>query len=196
MNHPALPLKSRHVVMSPVPAALRRAEPTSNRMTALAEQIAVTIAPATGGIVVAANSETQLGVIFGAACAGAGIAGALGMLLSEFIKEMEIPKLVGLKRLAANWFCGLCSIPFASRVHRHWFPEDDIAIVAGSLAALVALMGVLVLRWWLPTFLRRGKAQGDAYIEDKLPAGDRSVITPAPYRQPETVRLSPPSGQS
>ena len=158
--------------------------PLPCRMTAAAEFLTSTLIPAIGGTIMAATSPTDLGVIVGACFAGGGVAGALGMLISEAIPDYKIEKLTGLKRLAANWLAGLCAIPFVSAVRRAHFPDEDLGIVAAGLSAVFALFGVLVLAILIPMLVKAGRSR--AQMKLGIPDEEPRMVIPSRPRETDT----------
>lgn len=128
------------------------------RMTLAAEILTCVAAPAIGGVLVASNSQTDLGVVIGACFVGAGVSAALGMLVSESLPEYSVPRMQGLRRLIGNWLCGILAVPVSGAVHRKWFPEEDLALVSAGTAAVFAFFGVVVLMMLVPAILRLAKS--------------------------------------
>lgn len=157
--------------------------PSSCRMTTIAENLASTLLPATGGILMASHATGDMGLILGGAVAGAGVAGLLGMLLSESIPALQLPRLAGLRRLAANWLCGLCTIPFIGPIHRKYFVEEDLSMTSAGIAGVAGLVGVVVLAIVLPAVVTKARKKAEVLSED-----ERHPVKAAP----DTVNLAPP----
>lgn len=163
------------------------------RMTAIIETAAFTICSTAGGLLMAANSQTDFGVIIGGALAGAGIAGMLGAILAGTVKDMEIPRMTGLKRLATNFLFGILTIPVIPKIHRAWAPDEDLAMVAAGTAAAAALFGVVIFNIALPVLLRtvRVKASLLEPQEPRMLITDRRP-TATDTSNTDTVILAPP----
>ncbi len=144
--------------------------------------------PTVGGVILATSSKTEMGVILGACCAGSGITAILGMLLSEAIPAMRVPKIVGYRRLLANWLCGLTMIPVVGKIHRAYFPEDDLAMTAALTSGVAGLLGVSLLMIVIPRFLRIfSKAADNAEGNIQQWTNDQADNQPQPA---PTVKLS------
>jgi len=113
-----------------------------------------TMLPTVAGMFLAVEGATDASTIMGACVAGSGIMSLLGMLLSECIPAMKVERLVGARRMLANWLCGLIAIPFVPWLHRTYFANEDLALTAGGIAGAFALLGVSVFTIAIPRVFR------------------------------------------
>ena len=118
------------------------------------QTIIETLLPTVAGAFLAVQGNTDASTILGACIAGSGIMSILGMFLSEAITALKVSRLTGYRRMLANWLCGLFSIPFVGYMHRHWFPDEDLAFTAAGIAGIFALLGVSVFAIAIPKLLR------------------------------------------
>lgn len=138
-----------------------------------AEMVLTHLMGAVGGSMIGFAAASQSISIWGAAVAGSAFMAAVGMLLSESIPLMKVKGLEGNKRLLANWLFGLSSGFIGPFVQRRYYPDDDVVIVTGMLACLLALLGLVAIAVGLPRFIgwfqsripqtppsKRGKSDG------------------------------------
>lgn len=110
-----------------------------------AESILNHLGAALGGSMLMLASASQSISVWGAAVAGSAFMAVLGMLMAEVSPSFKAGGLSGVKRLLANWACGLSAGFIGPFAQRRYFPDDDVVVVTGMMSCILSLLGVVAL---------------------------------------------------
>ncbi len=126
---------------------------------------------ALGGSMVSVFAASQTVSVWGAAIAGSAFMAVVGMLMAEVSPTFKVGGLTGIKRLIANWACGMSAGFIGPFMQRRYFPEDDVVGITGMTACVLALLGVVAFFVVLPKLLtiwsQRVNAKDSSSVQEK-----------------------------